>query len=86
MYIADFHIHSKYSRATSKNMVVEEISKWAKYKGVNLVGTGDITHFMWFYELKDKLKETDRFGIYHFNGTDFILSKGVGVDKKGGFC
>ena len=89
MYIADFHIHSKYSRATSKNMVVEEISKWAKHKGINLVGTGDITHFMWFYELKSKLKETDRFGIYNFNGTDFILNGEVnnifekdGVIKK----
>lgn len=74
MYIADFHIHSKYSRATSKNMVVEDLTKWAKYKGIDLLGTGDITHFMWFYELKEKIKETDRYGIYQFNGVDFILN------------
>ncbi|HOV21990.1 MAG TPA: endonuclease Q family protein [bacterium] len=74
MYIADFHIHSKYSKATSKNMVIEELTKWAKYKGINILGTGDITHFMWFYELKGKLKQTDRYGIYTFNGVDFILT------------
>lgn len=44
MLIADFHIHSKYSRATSPNMNVESIAKYAKIKGISLVGTGDFTH------------------------------------------
>ena len=89
MYIADFHIHSKYSRATSKDMELDGLTKWAKYKGINLLGTGDITHFYWFYELKRNLKETDRFGIYNYKGIDFILTGEVcnifeyrGITKK----
>lgn len=74
MYIADFHIHSKYSRATSKNMEIPELARWAKHKGINLLGTGDITHFLWFHELTNLLKETDREGIYEYNGIDFILT------------
>lgn len=85
MYIADFHIHSKYSRATSKDMELNGIVKWAKYKGINLVGTGDITHFYWFYELKKNLIETERYGIYNYGGIDFILTGEVCniFEKKG---
>lgn len=72
-FVADFHIHSKYSRATSSDMNLENISKWAKLKGINLVGTGDFTHPLWFAELRDKLKE-DSYGIYHFNDINFILT------------
>jgi len=43
-FIADFHVHSKYSRATSKDMDVESMAKWASLKGVGLLGTGDFTH------------------------------------------
>jgi uncharacterized protein (TIGR00375 family) len=74
MYIADFHIHSKYSRATSKNMEIPELAQWARRKGINLLGTGDITHFLWFHELTNLLKETDRDGIYEYGGIDFILT------------
>lgn len=74
MYIADFHIHSRYSRATSKNMNLKELAQWAVYKGINLLGTGDITHFLWFYELGQNLKETEREGIYTYGGVDFILT------------
>ncbi len=73
-YIADFHIHSKYSRATSKDMELDGLVKWAKYKGINLLGTGDITHFYWFHELKRNLRESERFGIYEYGGVDFILT------------
>ncbi|MCM8825876.1 MAG: endonuclease Q family protein [Candidatus Omnitrophica bacterium] len=74
MYIADFHIHSRYSRATSKNMDIESLSQWAKNKGISLLGTGDITHPLWFAELKKVLQNSDREGIYSFNGVDFILT------------
>ncbi len=55
-FIADFHIHSKYSRATSKDMEVESLAKWAKKKGITLLGTGDFTHPTYFAELKSKLE------------------------------
>ncbi len=53
--VADLHIHSKYSRATSREMEVEALARWAKWKGVNLLGTGDFTHPTYFAELRTKL-------------------------------
>ncbi len=58
-FIADFHIHSKYSRATSKDMDVEHLEKWAQIKGVKVLGTGDFTHPLWFKELKAKLEPAE---------------------------
>ncbi len=55
-FIADLHIHSKYSRATSADMVPEKIWKWAQIKGITVVGTGDFTHPAWFKELTQKLE------------------------------
>jgi uncharacterized protein (TIGR00375 family) len=55
-FIADFHVHSKYSRATSKDMDVESMAKWANLKGVSLLGTGDFTHPFYFAELRQKLR------------------------------
>jgi len=43
-FIADLHIHSRYSRATSKDMSPENIWKWAQLKGITVIGTGDFTH------------------------------------------
>jgi len=74
MYIADFHVHSKYSRATSRNMDIDHCTTWAKTKGISLLGTGDITHPLWFSELRKKLQMSDRAGIYSYNGIDFILT------------
>jgi uncharacterized protein (TIGR00375 family) len=55
-FIADFHIHSKYSRATSPEMEVESLAKWAEIKGIGLLGTGDFTHPTYLSELKEKLE------------------------------
>jgi uncharacterized protein (TIGR00375 family) len=55
-FIADLHIHSKYSRATSKNMSPEAIWKWAQIKGIEVVGTGDFTHPGWLKELSEKIE------------------------------
>lgn len=55
-FIADLHIHSKYSRATSRDMEVETLSLWAKRKGIKVLGTGDFTHPLYFLELKTKLR------------------------------
>ena len=46
MYIADLHIHSRYSRATSKDCTPEHLDLWARRKGIHIVGTGDFTHCM----------------------------------------
>lgn len=76
--IADFHIHSKYSRATSKDMEIPTLSKWAKIKGINLLGTGDSTHPEWEKEIKMYLKEKND-GIYEYDGTNFIISGEVAL-------
>jgi len=76
MFICDFHLHSKYSRATSSNMDLENLSFWAKRKGINLLGTGDFTHPIWLEELKRKLKPAGE-GIYEYEGTKFILTAEV---------
>ncbi|MEC4675390.1 MAG: endonuclease Q family protein [Nitrospirota bacterium] len=55
-FIADLHVHSKYSRATSREMSPESLWKWAQLKGIKVVGTGDFTHPAWFSELENKLE------------------------------
>ncbi|MFH0763404.1 MAG: endonuclease Q family protein [Candidatus Omnitrophota bacterium] len=75
-FIADFHIHSKYSRATSKNMDLENLTKWAKIKGISMMGTGDFTHPVWLSELKSKLEPAGR-GLHVYNGIYFVLTAEV---------
>ncbi len=66
----DLHIHSKYARATSKHCDLENLAKNAKIKGLNVLGTGDFTHPIWFKELKSKLEWQD--GIYEYGGIKFM--------------
>lgn len=75
-FVADFHIHSKYSRATSRDMDIVHIAQWAKLKGITLMGTGDFTHHLWLEELKSKLEPTGK-GLFTHNGIHFILSAEV---------
>ena len=70
--IADLHIHGRYSRATSHKMSIEEIARFAKIKGLNLVGTGDFTHPKWLKELQEKLVEEPGTGLYRLaENSDF---------------
>jgi DNA helicase II / ATP-dependent DNA helicase PcrA len=62
-FIADFHIHSKYSRAVSIRMVLEELDAWADDKGILVMGTGDFTHPEWMAEIKEKLEPAEP-GLY----------------------
>jgi uncharacterized protein (TIGR00375 family) len=61
--IADLHIHSKYSRACSRDLVPENIALWADKKGIQVIGSGDFTHPAWRQELKETLTE-DQPGLY----------------------
>jgi len=58
-YIADLHIHSLYSRATSKSSHLHGLASWANIKGIHVVGTGDFTHPGWFQHLKENLEESE---------------------------
>src|SRR3990167_232529 len=76
-FVADFHIHSRYSRATSKDMDLETLDKWAKIKGIKVLGTGDFTHPEWLKNLKEKLQpsESGLFKLKQSGGeTRFILT------------
>ncbi len=94
-FIADFHLHSKYSRATSKNMDLENLDKWAKIKGIKVLGTADFTHPEWFKNLREKLEPAEQ-GLYKLKKTAdlprgkagetrFILSSEIScIYSKGG--
>ncbi|MBI5072364.1 hypothetical protein HZA99_00950 [Candidatus Woesearchaeota archaeon] len=80
-FIADMHIHSKYSRACSKDLDVKNLEKWAKIKGVNLLGTGDFTHPKWIQELKTNLAETEKdSGFFQTKtGFNFVLQTEISL-------
>jgi len=55
-FLADLHVHSKYSRATAKNLDLENLYLWAQYKGIHIVGTGDFAHPKWYKSWKKSWK------------------------------
>jgi uncharacterized protein (TIGR00375 family) len=79
-FIADLHLHSKYSRATSQDMEVKTLALWAKRKGIKLLGTGDFTHPLYFLDLKSKLNPLGN-GLFTLKdepgGTHFLLTAEV---------
>jgi len=65
--IADLHIHSRFSRATSQKMNIDEITRFARIKGLNLMGTGDFSHPKWLEELEEKLVEIRGTNLYAYS-------------------
>ncbi|NYZ80129.1 DNA helicase UvrD [Candidatus Micrarchaeota archaeon] len=84
--IADLHLHSKYSRATSPRMNITDLSNAAHVKGVNLLGTGDFTHPKHFADLKRDLTSIGN-GVYTHNNCFFMLTSEISLmytqDGKG---
>lgn len=79
--IVDLHVHSHYSRATSKHSTIEGLYFWGKKKGINVIGTGDFTHPAWFAEFRDKLEPAEG-GLFklkdeHATGIDQALPLSV---------
>src|SRR3989338_9660010 len=58
--IADLHIHSRFSRACSKDLSIQNLEKYARIKGIDILGTGDISHESWLRELKENLRGSER--------------------------
>lgn len=75
-FVADFHIHSPYSRATSRLLTLENIVSWAAKKGIIVIGTGDFTHPGWLREIEEKLEESGD-GFYKLKHGGRYLSNGV---------
>lgn len=87
--IADLHIHSKYSRACSRDLTLENIDKVCRAKGVDIIATADFTHPLWFREIKSNLEEIDNTGLYKLKKGDgqikFIFSTEIScIYSKGG--
>lgn len=96
--IADLHIHSRFSMATSKEGTPENLDFWARKKGISLIGTGDFTHPVWREELKERLVSEGN-GLYRLRdayvkeesrkfpgeGTRFVVSGEISsIYKKNG--
>ena len=96
--IADLHIHSRFSMATSKEGTPENLDFWARKKGISLIGTGDFTHPVWREELKERLVSEGN-GLYRLKdayvkeesrkfpgeGTRFVVSGEISsIYKKNG--
>ncbi len=80
--IADLHLHSKYSRATSPQMNIHDLERFAAIKGLNLLGTGDFTHPLHLKDLKNDLSEKDQSGFFvtkNSQGVLFALSAEIAL-------
>ena len=62
-FIIDVHLHSRFARATSRDLNPSNLHKWSALKGVDVVGTGDYTHPEWFAELSEQLEPAEE-GLY----------------------
>jgi len=74
VFYADLHIHSRFSRATSKRLSVRNLAAWGAVKGIKVLATGDFTHPEWFQELEDQLQQED--------GGLFSLKEPTGLDEE----
>jgi uncharacterized protein (TIGR00375 family) len=85
-FVGDFHIHSRFSRACSSNTDLSLLEKYARIKGVDILGTGDVQHPLWLKELKENLKEKD--GLFFTKSSfPFVLQTELSLvytqDNKG---
>ena len=83
-FIGDFHIHSHFSRATSKFSTPEHLDYWARLKGITVVGTGDCQHPGWYQELSEKLERCSN-GLYKLKNDyklDLPLEKNSSLHSK----
>jgi len=87
--IADLHVHSRFSRACSRDLTLENNALWCEKKGVNVLGTGDFTHPEWFKDIEEKLAEAEP-GLYQLKSGEhpkmrFMMTSEVSqIYKRGG--
>ena len=77
-YIADLHIHSPYSRATSRESTLAGLLGWARLKGINVVGSGDFTHPAWFGALREELEPAEP-GFFRLRREQEVVSPLAGI-------
>ena len=81
MFIADLHIHSRYSRATSLASEPVQLEYWARRKGLNLIASGDFTHTVYRGELDQKLLPAEE-GLYRLKDELRIVDAGILTDNE----
>ena len=88
MYIADLHIHSRFSMATSKQLTLPHLAGWAMCKGIHVLGTGDFTHPVWQKELCENLELDEESGFYRLKGQAdrIVVEREIGDTKPPLFC
>ena len=82
-YSADLHLHSPFARATSPELTFENMAKWARIKGIDLLASADFTHPERFDITKRTLRTTDD-GLYEYNGAHFVLGTEVNCNAYQG--
>lgn len=77
----DMHIHSRFSRATSKDITLETLERAGIQKGLNILSVGDFTHPVWFKEIKANLKEVENTGLYRYKSEKmfFLLTTEISL-------
>lgn len=80
-YVADLHVHSPYSRATSRDSTLTGLAAWAGIKGIQVVGTGDFTHPAWFGQLREGLVEAEP-GLFRLRNEAIVPSPLPGVNPS----
>ncbi|GLZ01493.1 UvrD-helicase domain-containing protein [Actinoplanes sp. NBRC 103695] len=73
-YVADLHIHSRFSRACSRDLTLPNLAFWARRKGIALLGTGDFTHPAWFDHLKESLEPAE-YGLYRLGDESEVVKR-----------
>ena len=82
-YAADLHIHSRFARATSRDLTFENLARWAKLKGIDLLASADFTHPTWFDETGRRLNEAGD-DLYEYDGVKFVLGTEVNCNAEQG--
>ena len=86
-FFADLHIHSRFSRATSKSLNLHSLARGAREKGITVLGTGDFTHPAWLGEIEDELEEAEP-GLFRLREADegvrFMLTGEISTIYKQG--
>jgi len=84
-FVADLHLHSSYSRATSPSLNFDTLSEWAKLKGIQLLASADFTHPVWWKKTRETLKESKNSNLYEYKGVHFILGTEISsIYSQGG--
>ena len=80
-YTVDLHTHSGYSRGTSKKLTFDNLARWTRFRGIDVLSTADFTHPAWFTEIQEQLKE-DGNRLFQYDDIKFILGAEINCSAE----